>query len=280
MNKEILVIVTYFVAILGLLSVVISTGVTFVPNMASVNNIPNYGVQANNGLSGEMITINGNQTINTLASQCNNGQFGTGTGPISFTQLITAPSPWAIATSDLGRAWNTLTQSGVGYAGSNIYILLQNAASIPFAAIAQLGQDIFGSGQSQGSKTTGTNSTGVSGLGCQLNTQSGFVAYNPTTFTSNSLPSANDVLTETLIIAGAFVALGLLAGTLGAGQLAYIIASVGIGLSFAFYVFTIPTLPNPNTGLPYFNLPLPLAVLFGGINAVMVIWLIWVNLRG
>ena len=78
--------------------------------------------------------------------------------------------------------------------------------------------------------------------------------------TSNPLATAGT-------IAGVFIGLGILAGVLGAGMLANIMASVGIALSVNAY-FALEE-------LQFSGMPLPAVLLFNGFIAVVSLWLIW-----
>jgi hypothetical protein len=93
----------------------------------------------------------------------------------------------------------------------------------------------------------------------------------------SSIQSSNSniggILVSTLIIAGAFIALGLLAGVFGAGSLAYIVAPVGIAVSLIYFMQGV-------LSTPYFTgTPFVITIFLTGITTSMFIWIVLVIIR-
>jgi hypothetical protein len=83
--------------------------------------------------------------------------------------------------------------------------------------------------------------------------------------TSNPLETAG-------AIAAIFIGLGVLAGVLGAGSLANIMAAVGLALSVNAY-FALEE-------LQFNGMPLPAVLIFNGFIGIVSIWLIWTAFDG
>lgn len=85
--------------------------------------------------------------------------------------------------------------------------------------------------------------------------------------------SLTDLVSNTIIIAVLFVGLGLLAGFLGAGILAPIISSVGIGLSLIYFMQSVLA-SEYFSGIPPF-----MSIFLTGLTGGMFIWIVIVLLK-
>ena len=85
----------------------------------------------------------------------------------------------------------------------------------------------------------------------------------------SNVVTSGDILVISIAIAGGFLALGLLAGLGGAGQLANIISAVGIGI--AFITGTNLTISQAFTGVPI--------VIYGFLNSIFVVMFSYIILR-
>ena len=134
-----------------------------------------------------------------------------------------------------GTSWVTQLSNDISYLQCSIINFGTNVNCNGSTSLTQLAQSPFG----------------ISSIG------SNSIFYS---ITSNPLATAGT-------IAGVFIGLGILAGVLGAGTLANIMASVGIALSVNAY-FALEE-------LQFSGMPLPAVLLFNGFIAVVSLWLIW-----
>lgn len=231
-NKEIFVMLTFFVGVVSFLGLVIGTGITVTNNSNVVVANGNQSILQQSGLQSAGYTCNASSI-----SQTGNNLFS-GIPILSFVNQV----------------------------GNFIYGNI-------FAAINAVGNFIFPTNHIVTAITTPNN------LGnCLTNTQaqsSGFdiVATATTPSTNLKSNSIDQIVAQTIVVGVAFVGLGLLAGALGAGSLANIVVSVGIGISLIFFMQSV-------LGSSYFaGTPFIIEIFIDGITGVFFIWIVMTLLR-
>lgn len=235
LNKEILVILVFFISIISIIGLIVGSGIT-------VNN------------TNSVTVANGNQTVlqqsglQSSGYQCND---------TTVKNLQNTGNNFFNSIPILGF---------INQVGNFIYGNI-------FAAFNAVGNFIFPVNHAVSSIITPNN------LGnCIFNQQAQSSGYDivATAISPSNRLSANSlaqIVSQTILVAVAFVALGLLAGTLGAGQLAPIVASAGLGISLVYFMQSILS-SSYFAGTPFF-----LKIFIDGITGAFFIWIIIVLLR-
>jgi hypothetical protein len=127
------------------------------------------------------------------------------------------------------------------------------------------------------SNTIAPAPTQCNGVGTLTGTLSTFGAVitgqNGNPYTNSNYGTIDNVFSACLAIAGIFIGLGLLAGVLGAGQFANVIATTGIGMSLIFFFQGV------FASTAFKNTPFIIEIFIDAITATIFIWIIMVILR-